>query len=148
MANYSKGKIAIPNVTGNIELTATAVQSVSPFFDIEWNVKHKCSYKAGDSFELVADNSYTTSSLLPIQAGSSYKLSWKQFSSTTAFHFVWVSSDGIILKDEGSTLMNDKSEITFTAPSGASYCAIRVYTGNNVDREEQLINYTTFESIS
>ena len=145
---YSDGKIAIPNVTGNIEITATAVQSVSPIFDIEWNVKHKCSYKAGDSFELVADNAYTTSSLLPIQAGSSYKLSWKQFSSTTTFHVVWVSSDGIILKDEGSTLMNDKSEITFTAPSGASHCAIRVNTGNVTAREEQLINYTTFEAIS
>ena len=147
-AYYSDGKIAIPNVTGNIEITATAVQSVSPIFDIEWNVKHKCSYKAGDSFELVADNAYTTSSLLPIQAGSSYKLSWKQFSSSTTFHFVWVSSDGIILKDEGSTLMNDKSEITFTAPSGASHCAIRVNTGNVTAREEQLINYTTFEAIS
>ena len=68
-AYYSDGKIAIPNVTGNIEITATAVQSVSPFFDIEWNVKHKCSYRAGDSFELVADNAYTTSSVLPIQEG-------------------------------------------------------------------------------
>lgn len=54
MANYSKGKIAIPNVTGNIVINITAVQSAPSYTnqipiskDTSGNVYNGVGYKTG-----------------------------------------------------------------------------------------------------
>ena len=68
MANYNKGKIAIPNVTGNIVITITAVQQAqenafpSKFYDTDGVTLYNGSgYKSGWRFNSASAETSATS---------------------------------------------------------------------------------------
>lgn len=91
MSNYySNGKIAIPNVTGNITITATAVAS-APATNIldEYgyfnNTRYSLSSNKPD--KKVSENGFCATGLIPITKGDTVRLKGFDFSSTSVFIF-------------------------------------------------------------
>ena len=89
MSNYySNGKIAIPNVSGNITITATAVASAGPtnilneygYFN---NTRYSLSTSNAD--KKVAQEGYCATGLIPIAKGDTVKL--KGFTNNFVFAF-------------------------------------------------------------
>lgn len=91
MANYySNGKIAIPNVTGNITITATAVASAGPtnildeygYFN---NTRYSLSSPNAD--KKVSENGVCATGLIPVTKGDTVRLKGFNFSATNVFIF-------------------------------------------------------------
>lgn len=91
MSNYySNGKIAIPNVTGNITITATAVSS-APATNIldEYGYFNNTRYSlsSGNANKKVSENGFCATGLIPITKGDTVRLKGFDFSSTNVFIF-------------------------------------------------------------
>lgn len=91
MSNYySNGKIAIPNVTGNITITATAVAS-APATNIldEYGYFNNTRYSlsSGHPDKKVSENGFCATGLIPITKGDTVRLKGFDFSSTSVFIF-------------------------------------------------------------
>jgi hypothetical protein len=91
MSNYySNGKIAIPNVTGNITITATAVAS-APATNIldEYGYFNNTRYSlsSGNPDKKVSENGFCATGLIPITKGDTVRLKGFNFSSTSVFIF-------------------------------------------------------------
>ena len=91
MSNYyANGKIAIPNVTGNITITATAVQSAGPT-----NILDEYGYFNNTRYSLTASNpnkrkaeeGYCATGLIPITKGDTVRLKGFKFANNTVFIF-------------------------------------------------------------
>lgn len=91
MSNYySNGKIAIPNVTGNITITATAVSSAGPtnildeygYFN---NTRYSLSSSNPDKKQ--SDTGSCATGLIPITKGDTVKLKGFDFIGTNVFIF-------------------------------------------------------------
>ena len=91
MSNYySNGKIAIPNVTGNITITATAVSSAGPT-----NILNEYGYFNNTRYSLSStnpdkkqsENGYCATGLIPITKGDTVKLKGFDFSDINVFIF-------------------------------------------------------------
>ena len=91
MSNYySNGKIAIPNVTGNITITATAVASASAT-----NILNEYGYSNNTRYSLttnnadkkISENGYCATGLIPITKGDTVRLKGFTFSSSSVFIF-------------------------------------------------------------
>lgn len=91
MSNYySNGKIAIPNVTGNITITATAVSSAGPtnildeygYFN---NTRYSLSSSSPD--KKVSENGYCATGLIPIKKGDTVRLKGFTFINNSIFAF-------------------------------------------------------------
>ena len=87
---YSNGKIAIPNVTGNITITATAVSSAGPT-----NILDEYGYSNNTRYSLttnnpdkkVSENGYCATGLIPITKGDTVRLKGFTFSDSSVFIF-------------------------------------------------------------
>lgn len=91
MSNYySNGKIAIPNVTGNITITATAVSSAGPTnildtYGYSNNTRYSLSSSKPD--KKVTENGYCATGLIPITKGDTVRLKGFDFSVSNVFIF-------------------------------------------------------------
>lgn len=100
MSNYySNGKIAIPNVTGNITITATAVASAGPT-----NILNEYGYFNNTRYSLsstnpdkrVAADGNCATGFIPITKGDTIKLKGFTFNSHAAVIVFFNSSNGYI----------------------------------------------------
>lgn len=91
MSNYySNGKIAIPNVTGNITITATAVSSASATNILDeygYFNNTRYSISTGGPDKKVPENGFCATGLIPITKGDTVRLKGFNFSSTNVFIF-------------------------------------------------------------
>lgn len=101
MANYfSKGKILIPNVTGNIVITASAIQSVQETVPVTWLTGKKAAYTVGSAFTLSNDSNYVVSEELPVEYGKTYSFDWNCPTATAAFYYIGVDRNNTITEVE------------------------------------------------
>ena len=91
MSNYySNGKIAIPNVTGNITITATAVASAGPTNILdEYGYFNNTRYSltSSNADKRVAQNGNCATGLIPITKGDTVKLKGFTFTGKVVFIF-------------------------------------------------------------
>ena len=92
MANYSKGKIAIPSVTGNIVINITAVQGVVPITNLVdvYGIAENSRIKSDGSIATltgycVVGNSNTTG-LIPISNGDVVRVKGAQWQNTEDYY--------------------------------------------------------------
>ena len=92
MANYSKGKIAIPSVTGNIVINITAVQSVVPITNLVdvYGVAEDSRVSSGGSISSATgycvvgrDN---TTNLIPISPGDVFRIKGGQWQNSEDYN--------------------------------------------------------------
>ena len=112
MSNYySNGKIAIPNVTGNITITATAVSS-APATNIldEYGYFNNTRYSLSSSNanKKVPENGFCATGLIPITKGDVVRLKGFDFIDTNVFIFfnssqVYLFGNNSLLKGESGT---------------------------------------------
>lgn len=91
MSNYyANGKIAIPNVTGNITITATAVSSAGPT-----NILNEYGYSNNTRYSLttsnpdkkISENGFCATGLIPVTKGDTVRLKGFTFSGSSVFIF-------------------------------------------------------------
>lgn len=91
MSNYySNGKIAIPNVTGNITITATAVSSAGPANILdEYGYFNNTRYSltSSTSNKRKAEEGYCATGLIPITKGDTVRLKGFRFANNSVFIF-------------------------------------------------------------
>ena len=91
MSNYySNGKIAIPNVSGNITITATAVASAGPTNILDeygYFNNTRYSLSSTNANKRVAQDGYCATGLIPITKGDTVKLKGFTFTSNAVFAF-------------------------------------------------------------
>lgn len=112
MSNYySNGKIAIPNVTGNITITATAVPSASAT-----NILDEYGYYNDTRYSLssttankrIPATGYCATGLIPVTKGDTVRLKGFSFASNGVFIFfdstqTYLTGNNSLLKGESTT---------------------------------------------
>ena len=74
MAFYKKGKIEIPNVSGDIVITVTARRSAEDVLQIVWKDGYHCTYTVGSACTVSESSGYYITEQIPVQYGKSYTL--------------------------------------------------------------------------
>lgn len=138
MSNYySNGKIAIPNVTGNITITATAVSSAGPtnildeygYFN---NTRYSLSSNNPD--KRISDNDSCATGLIPVTKGDTVKLKGFDFIGTNVFIFfnssqVYLFGNNSLQKgDSGTTAKTGETVGNMSISNGG--IATYTYTDN------------------
>lgn len=101
MANYfSKGKILIPYITGNIVVTASAIPSVQETVPVTWLTGKKAAYTVGHKFTLSDDSNYIATEEIPVAYGKTYSFDWDCPSASAAFYYVGVDVNNYITEVE------------------------------------------------
>lgn len=85
---YSEGKIAIPNVTGDIVITAEAVASAPETIPVTIISGYNCSYKVGSAINVTTNESYAISEEIVVENGKTYTTDYISDKSGFAFYFV------------------------------------------------------------
>lgn len=131
---YADGKIAIPVVTGDIQIIVKAVKSASTKVEvpINWNEGMGCNYNTGDKFGLAKVQDYTCSDVISVTPGATYTV--KIVGSTEAGQLRFVGGGANNLVTE-STKVDFKAEtgeqiLTFTPASTTTQMIIRGYTAS------------------
>ena len=142
MSNYySNGKIAIPNVTGNITITATAVSSAGPtnildeygYFN---NTRYSLSSNNPD--KRVAADGHCATGLIPITKGDTVRLKGFSFNSNAAVLVFFNSSQVFIY---GNNTLH-KGESSTGQPTGDISISIdNIVTYNYSDSADSTIAY-------
>lgn len=141
MANYySEGKIIIPNVTGNIVITASAVSSVQETLPVTWVSGKKAAYTVGSAFTLTDDSAYIVSEEIPVEYGRIYSFEWNCLSSNSMFYYVGVDANNIVTEvekvfPERPELVNCEWTPTVETTVGLR---LRGYTDNNMTEITEL----------
>lgn len=87
-AYYSEGKIAIPNVTGDIVITAEAVASAQETVPVTIISGYRCNYSVGQAIGVAEGASYAISEEIPVEYGKTYTTDYSANNSDFAFYFV------------------------------------------------------------
>lgn len=137
-AFYSEGRIAIPNVTGNIVITATAVPSAPiNLFDAGSANNYKPKYRFNSANQIVtspASTNVVVTHLIPVLPGDSVDIttdtnpSYTDVSNLYSFVAVFYDASGIFVSkvfEFTSGVSNYDNKWTFTAPSG-NYTQMRI----------------------
>lgn len=95
-AYYSEGKIAIPNVTGDIVITAEAVASAQETVPITWLNGKNCNYTVGQKLSVSDSSSYLITEQMAVEHGKAYSFNWDCPSSTASFYWIGVDADNVI----------------------------------------------------
>ena len=112
-AYYSDGKIAIPNVTGNIVITAEAVASAQETVPVTIISGYKCNYTVGQDIGVIAESSYAISEEIPVEYGKTYTTDY--ISADSGFAFYFVGYNNVSGKVTESIKVLPKASGTFTA---------------------------------
>ena len=95
-AYYSEGKIAIPNVTGDIVITAEAVASAQETVPVTIISGYRCNYTVGQVIGVAEGSSYAISEEIPVESGKSYTLEGNAPGSDFGMYFVGYNDSGIV----------------------------------------------------
>lgn len=132
---YSNGKIAIPNVTGDITITATAVASAGPTNILdEYGYFNNTRYSLSSSNpdKKVSENGVCATGLIPIAKGDTVKLKGFNFSATNVFIFFDSSQTYLFgsntVHPGGSTTTANTGEIIGSASISNDKIATYTYT--------------------
>ena len=141
MSNYySSGKIAIPNVTGNITITATAVAS-APVTNIldEYGYFNNTRYSLSSTNpdKRVPGDGYCATGLIPITKGDTVKL--KGFTFTTNAVFVFFNSAQAYIY--GNKDLSTGKSTTGTAIGNMSISNDNIVTYTYTDNTDSTIAY-------
>ena len=93
---YSEGKIAIPNVTGDIVITAEAVASAQETVPITWLNGKNCNHTVGQKLSVSVSSSYLITEQMAVEHGKSYSFDWDCPSATASFYWIGVDADNVI----------------------------------------------------
>ena len=110
---YSEGKIAIPNVTGDIVITAEAVASAPETVPVTIISGYKCNYTVGQDIGVMAESSYAISEEIPVEYGKTYTTDY--ISADSGFAFYFVGYNNMSGKVTESIKVLPKASGTFTA---------------------------------
>lgn len=69
---YSEGKIAIPEVTGDLIITISAVESAPETAPITWKVGKTCTYAVGSACTVSDGSGYMITDKIPVEVGKTY----------------------------------------------------------------------------
>lgn len=69
---YSQGKIAIPEVTGDLVITISAVESAPETAPITWTVGKNCTYAVGSACKVSDSSAYMIADKIPVEVGKTY----------------------------------------------------------------------------
>lgn len=138
MSNYySNGKIAIPNVTGNIAITATAVASAGATNILnEYGYFNNTRYSltSSDPDKKASENGYCATGLIPITKGDTVRLKGFTFTGKSVFIFfnsaqVYLFGTNTIHSGESGTTANTY-EIIGNASISSDNIATYTYTND------------------
>lgn len=87
-AYYSEGKIAIPNVTGNIVITAEAVASAQEILPVTIISGYRCNYSVGQAIGVAEAAAYAISDEIVVEYGKTYTTEYSASNADFAFYFV------------------------------------------------------------
>ena len=102
-AYYSEGKIAIPNVTGDIVITAEAVASAQETVPVTIISGYKCNYTVGQDIGVIAESSYAISEEIPVEYGKTYTMEYNANAKDFGVRFVGYNNDGIVTESQNIT---------------------------------------------
>ena len=100
---YSDGKIAIPNVTGDIVITAEAVASAPETVPVTIISGYKCNYTVGQDIGVISESSYAISEEIPVEYGKTYTAAYNANNSGFGMRFVGYNNDGIVTETQNFT---------------------------------------------
>lgn len=113
MAYYKSGKISIPEVTGAIVITVTAVESAEETAAIIWLEGYTVSYTVGQACTPTAGSGYYTTELIPVEYGKTYTLNLSAAAANPP-RFVGVDASGKVTE---TAAMNGGSKQYIWTPS-------------------------------
>lgn len=139
MSNYySNGKIVIPNVTGNITITATAVSSAGPtnildeygYFN---NTRYSLSSSNAD--KRVPQDSYCATGLIPITKGDTVRLKGFKFTSNAVIVFfnssqTYLTGNNQVHAGESTTTSNAGQTVIGNISISNDHIVTYTYTDN------------------
>lgn len=123
--------ISIPKVTGDIVITATAVESASTIVDVplEWNEGYSCKYDVGAVLELKAENGYCCSQVIDVVPGMTYTVEISDNTATeSSFKFVGGSDDNLVTEVVNCLLNITKGTFIFTPSASTTKLILRTYS--------------------
>ena len=95
-AYYSEGKIAIPNVTGDIVIIAEAVASAQETLPVTIISGYRCNYTVGQAIGVAQGSSYAISDEIVVEYGKTYTLEGNAPTSDFGMYFVGYNDSGIV----------------------------------------------------
>ena len=125
-AYYSNGKIAIPNVTGDIVITAEAVASAQETVPVTIISGYGCSYKVGSAINVTANASYAISEEILVEYGKTYTTAYNASNSDFGMRFVGYNSDGIVTEAQNFTPGSSGNHTAEWAPTVATTTKMRL----------------------
>lgn len=145
MANYTKGKIAIPNVTGDIVITITAVQQAqenafpSKFYDTDGvTLYNGQGYKSGFRFnsqgaEVSATSNDSITGYLDITGHNKVTVSGATISETGGYRYTFYDASHKLIDGGGfgvapNGVFAKEGTSDFTIPSNTKYIRFYVNT--------------------
>lgn len=121
MAFYKKGKIEIPEVSGDIVITITARKSAEEIVPIVWKDGYVCTYSVGSACTVSESENYYTTELIPVRYGKSYTLN---LSAASSMPPRWVGVDASGKVTETATYSAGSKQFVWT-PSKENTVGLR-----------------------
>ena len=125
-AYYSEGKIAIPNVTGDIVITATAVASAQETVPVTIISGYNCSYNVGSAINVTTNASYAISEEILVEYGKTYTTAYNANNSDFGMRFVGYNSDGIVTEAQNITPGSAGNKTVEWTPTVATTTKLRL----------------------
>ena len=132
MANYSNGKILIPNVTGNLVINITAVPSAPVTIPITWQSNKGCNYTIGETLAFEDANNRVTSDFIAVSPQASYQLTGLESAQSYApdgyqFKVIACDSSNVIkaIPYSSENWKTMETPVEFTVPAGCTKIVFR-----------------------
>lgn len=131
-AYYYEGKIAIPKVTGNIVITAEAIESASAVetVPIVWKNGYTVGYTENTVCTETESSSYFISELIPVEYGKTYAFTIDITTvENNAFRFIGVNDSNVVTEAiNNQNYTNGLQTFTFSPKSGTTGLRLRGYS--------------------
>lgn len=125
-AYYSNGKIAIPNVTGDIVITAVAVESAQETLPVTIISGYRCNYTVGQAIGVAEGSSYAISEEIPAEYGKTYTLEGNANDSNFGVYFVGYNDSGIVTESQNYQPGKSGGFVTNWTPTVATTTKMRL----------------------
>ena len=124
-AYYSDGKIAIPTVTGNIVITAVAVESAQETVPVVWKNGYNCGYSVGSACAESASSSYIISEEIPVEYGKTYTMDVVSPAADFGFRWIGIDSSGKVTEVKSETNLGVGAKSLTWTPTAATTTKLR-----------------------
>ena len=125
-AYYSNGKIAIPNVTGDIVITAEAVASAQETVPVTIISGYGCSYNVGSAINVTANASYAISEEILVEYSKTYTMEYNANNADFGVRFVGYNNDGIVTEVQNFTPGSSGNHTAEWTPTVATTTKMRL----------------------